>query len=100
MLRRKISYAVLFTPEKSSTFFRHRSDLQSVAVYCPNAGVGPGTNGPPFEIIVIGDSCTDDSEQVVRQKFSRAIPERFGTDGNVNLHDGRLQNLPAETGKS
>src|SRR2546423_10985205 len=27
----------------------------------------------PFEIIVVGDGCTDDSEQVIKRRFGRAI---------------------------
>jgi len=32
-----------------------------------------GQTHAPFEIIVVGDGCTDDSEQVIRRKFGRAI---------------------------
>jgi hypothetical protein len=48
-----------------------------------------GQTHAPFEIIVVGDGCTDNSEQVVRQKFGRAIrwislPDRSGSQSAPN----------------
>ena len=49
----KISYAVLFVPEKASKFFRHRCDLQSVPIYCPTLESALGQTHAPFEIIAL-----------------------------------------------
>jgi len=32
-----------------------------------------GQTHPAFEIIVVGDGCTGDSEQVIKRKFGRAV---------------------------
>jgi glycosyltransferase involved in cell wall biosynthesis len=48
-----------------------------------------GQTPAPFEIIVVGDGCTDDSEQAIRQKFGAAIrwislPEHSGSQSAPN----------------
>jgi hypothetical protein len=48
-----------------------------------------GQTHAPFEIIVVGDGCADDSQRVVRRKFGRAIrwislPEHSGSQSVPN----------------